>query len=101
MKRTPLKRKTPLKRGGKLRRVSKKRRKQNEFYSDVREKFLGNTPVCQVCQFRMASQVHHRRGRFGDRLNEVEFFLAVCFECHDKIHHNPAWAYRMGYMIKR
>ena len=101
MKRTPIKRKTPLKRSGKLRRVSKKRRKQNEVYSDVREKFLSNTPVCQVCQHRMASQVHHRRGRFGDRLNEVEFFLAVCFECHDKIHHNPAWAYRMGYMIKR
>ena len=101
MKRSPLKRKTPLRRGGKLRRVSAKRRKQNEVYSDVREKFLGNTPVCQVCQSKMASQVHHRRGRFGDRLNEVEFFLAVCFECHIRIHMNPAWAYAKDYLVKR
>ena len=48
MKRSPLKRKTPLKRGGKLRRVSAKRKGQNEVYRDVREKFLGNNPVCQV-----------------------------------------------------
>jgi hypothetical protein len=101
MKRSPLKRKTPLKRGGKLRRVSAKRKGQNEVYKDVREKFLTNNPICQVCRCKMASQVHHRRGRFGDRLNEVEFFLAVCFECHHEIHHNPAWAYERGYMVKR
>jgi 5-methylcytosine-specific restriction endonuclease McrA len=101
MKRSPLKRKTPLKRGGKLRKTSSKRRRQNEVYKDVREKFLCNNPVCQVCLFRMSSQVHHRRGRFGDRLNEVEYFLSVCFECHHKIHQNPQWAYRMGYMISR
>jgi hypothetical protein len=27
--------------------------------------------------------------------------LAVCFECHHEIHHNPAWAYERGYMVKR
>ena len=101
MKRSPLKRKTQLKRGGKLRRVSKKRKGQNEVYKDVREKFLGNNPVCQVCRCKMASQVHHRRGRFGDRLNETEFFLAVCFECHHKIHQNPQWAYAKDYMVNR
>ena len=101
MKLSPLKRKTPLKRGGKLRRVSPKRKGQNEVYKDVREKFLTNNPVCQVCRCKMASQVHHRRGRFGDRLNEVEFFLAVCFECHHQIHMNPAWAYAKDYLVKR
>jgi len=101
MKRSPLKRKTPLKRSGRLRPVSKKRAKQNATYKQVREKFLGNNPICQVCRCKMASQVHHRRGRFGDRLNEVEFFLAVCFECHERIHHNPVWAYAKDYMVKR
>lgn len=101
MKRSPLKRKTPLKRGGKLRKTSSKRRRQNEVYKDVREKFLCNNPVCQVCKTKMSSQVHHRRGRFGDRLNELEFFLSVCFDCHHKIHMNPKWAYDMGYMISR
>ena len=101
MKRSPLKRKTPLKRSGKLRRVSAKRKGQNEVYKDVREKFLTNNPVCQVCKCKMASQVHHRRGRFGDRLNEVEFFMAVCFECHHWIHHNPQIAYAKDYLVKR
>jgi len=54
-----------------------------------------------VCQCKIATQIHHRRGRFGDRLNEVEFFLAVCFECHIKIHMNPAWAYAKDYLVKR
>jgi hypothetical protein len=27
--------------------------------------------------------------------------LAVCFECHHKIHMNPAWAYAKDYMVKR
>ncbi len=100
MKRSPLKRKTPLKRGGKLRRVSAKRKKQNEVYRDVRVKFLTNKPLCEICG-RLASQVHHRRGRFGDRLNEVEYFLAVCFECHNRIHKNPTWAYARDYLVKR
>jgi hypothetical protein len=65
VKRTTLKRKTPLKRGGKLRRVSAKRKGQNEVYKDVREKFLTNNPICQVCRCKMASQVHHRRGGSG------------------------------------
>jgi hypothetical protein len=34
-------------------------------------------------------------------LNEAEFFLAVCFECHHKIHQDPKWAYAKDYMIKR
>jgi hypothetical protein len=27
--------------------------------------------------------------------------LAVCFDCHHKIHMNPAWAYAKDYMVKR
>jgi len=101
MKRTALKRKTPMKRSGKINKVSVKRKRQNEVYKDVREQFLSQNPVCQVCKSKMASQVHHRRGRFGDRLNEVEFFLSVCFECHHEIHQNPKWAYEKAYMLKR
>jgi len=101
MKRTALKRKTPMKRSGKINKVSVKRKRQNEVYKDVREQFLSQNPVCQVCKSKMASQVHHRRGRFGDRLNEVEFFLSVCFDCHHEIHQNPRWAYEKTYMLKR
>lgn len=93
---------TPLKRGTKrLKPVSKKRSKQNAVYSDVRKEHLAKHPKCQVCEMIPSDQIHHRRGRWGERLNESEFFLAVCQPCHVKIHNDPAWAYSHGFLLKR
>jgi hypothetical protein len=84
-----------------LRRVSKKRAKQNRLYAKVRKEYLEQNPVCEVCRSRLSSQIHHKRGRFGERLTEQEHFLGVCFACHNQIHHNPSWAYAKDYMIRR
>ena len=100
MKRTPLKRKTPLKRGGRLNPVSKKRAKQNKVYSIARAEYLEQNPLCEICE-KKADQIHHKRGRFGDRLNEKEFFMAVCMTCHNWIHGNPIEAYSKGYLLTR
>lgn len=100
MKRTPLKRKTPLKRGGRLRPVSKKRAKQNKEYFIYRNLYLNNHPTCERCGSK-ASQIHHKRGRFQDRLNEMEFFMSVCHSCHEWIHRNPLEAYAKGYLLLR
>ena len=88
MKRSPLKRKTPMKRGGRLRPVSKKRAKQNKAYSEFRKDHLSKNPFCEICGER-ATQIHHKRGRFQERLNDTEFFMAVCMACHNWIHRNP------------
>ena len=100
MKRSPLKRKTPLKRGGRLRPVSKKRAKQNRAYSVNREVYLNYHPACEICG-KKATQIHHKRGRFQDRLNEMEFFMSVCHSCHEWIHRNPLEAYAKGYLLLR
>ena len=100
MKRSPLKRKTPLKRGGRLRPVSKKRAKQNKEYSIYRNLYLNNHPACERCGSK-ATQIHHKRGRFQDRLNEMEFFMSVCHTCHEWIHRNPLEAYAKGYLLLR
>jgi 5-methylcytosine-specific restriction endonuclease McrA len=56
--------------------------------------------MCEVCG-KKAGQIHHKKGRFGDRLNEKEHFMAVCMACHDWIHKNPMEAYAKGYMLLR
>lgn len=56
---------------------------------------------CQVgvkgCTGR-ATQRHHilRRSRGGG--DEVENTTDACFNCHEHIHRNPAWAYENGWL---
>jgi len=100
MKRSSLKRKTPLKRGGRLKPVSKKRAKQNKVYSAVRLEYLQHNPLCERCG-KKADQIHHKKGRFGERLNDKDFFMAVCMTCHNWIHSNSIEAYSKGYLLFR
>ena len=81
--------------------MSHKREQQNLLYRKLRQEYLADHEKCECCKVRPANQVHHKRGRWGDRLNEVAYFLAVCSMCHDEIHHYPQWAYGKGYLIQR
>lgn len=81
--------------------VSDKRAEQNAEYSKLREAFLKEHPVCQVCGSAEAEDVHHRAGRSNDLLCEVRYFLAVCRTCHNHIHDDPEFAKQNGYMILR
>jgi hypothetical protein len=89
-----------MKRSGRLRPVSKKRAKQNKAYSEFRKDHLSKNPFCEICGER-ATQIHHKRGRFQERLNDTEFFMAVCMACHNWIHRNPKEAYAKGYLVLR
>lgn len=115
MKRTPLKRKSSLKNNAPfrsaarsslkaskpMRRVSQRRAKENKTYSIVRKEYLTVNPKCEVCNHAPACDIHHRRGRWKSRLTDATFFLAVCRTCHDRIHHNPEWAYAAGLLLPR
>ena len=101
MKRTPLKR------------VSSKRSKELREYAKLRKAFLEAHPYCQVWIQEaiingtsrnnppLSTDIHHVRGRWGKRLNDITNWLAVCRESHHRIHSNPAWAYERGYLTKR
>lgn len=89
MKRTP------------LRKVSKKRSSQMSRYSKLKKAYMEEFPVCEVCKHLSSVDIHHRKGRDGDRLNHTIFWLAVCRLCHDTIHANPIWATKYGYTISR
>lgn len=98
---TPLTRRTPLVshsspcRGGPLPRVSAKRARDNRTYSVLRREFLTTHPFCQVCSLA-ATDVHHRRGRVGADLLDVDHWSALCRECHRLVTERPAWAMELG-----
>lgn len=82
-----------------LKRVSDKRKKQEALYSIARKEFLTKNPNCEICG-GPATDVHHRNGREGERLNDTEWWMALCRSCHSEVHANPAHSYEMGYMVK-
>lgn len=81
-----------------IRPVSKARSKQVKLYSKLRKIHLIEVPVCEVCKSRAASEIHHKRGRIGELLNDRTHFLSTCEVCHRLIHKAPKWAAEKGYI---
>lgn len=96
----------------KIKRRSNKRAKQERLYLKLRDKFLQENPQCAVhklkfhdpwggVHFCVATQVHHKKGRIGDLLTDVRYFLPVCDEGHKEIEDNPKWAKEQGFSLNR
>ena len=84
---------------------SPKRAKQEREYSKVRRTFLLSSPVCtaqlpNICTHH-STDVHHKKGRIGELLTDVTFFLSVCRQCHDWIEMHPIEAKELGFSISR
>ena len=79
--------------------VSKNQKKRLEKYLQLRNEYLQNNPVCEVCKTKPSGEIHHRKGRDGNNL--FGYFLAVDRECHRYIEENSEWAKSMGYTISR
>ncbi len=69
--------------GARLKPVSDKRKILNKEYSEARKE---------------ATDIHHKSKR-GKNLSSQQTFMAVCRNCHTRIHDNPAWARELGYLI--
>jgi hypothetical protein len=89
MKRTP------------IRRVSTKRAKQLKEYMVLRSDYLAAHRTCELCKCAQSKDIHHRAGRVGTRLNDTSLFMALCRECHDWVHSNPAVSYEKGYLLRK
>jgi len=48
-----------------------------------------------------ATQIHHRKGRVGNLLIDMRWWMAVSEEGHRKIHNDPKTSYEKGYMVPR
>lgn len=70
--------------------MSKKSRCGSKRYGrtwkKIRNEYIKYHPVCEVCQIKESSEVHHivpiSEGGKHDKGN----IMAVCRECHDEIH---------------
>jgi hypothetical protein len=81
---------------------SKKRAKEEAEYSKVRLAYLKIFPVCEVLNCgNKSTEIHHRQGRIGALLTDVNHFLAVCEPCHKYIEMHPAWSKEQGYSESR
>lgn len=77
---------------------SDKRKVQEAIYSDLRKVFLNQNPRCERNKTHEATEVHHKAGRNGNRLNDISEFMAVCRDCHRYIHENPKEARAKGWL---
>ena len=78
--------------------MSQKRAKEVQEYMKLRQKFLEEFPICEVCTKKLSSDVHHKDKR-GKNFLEVDTWLSVCRDCHTIIHANPSWARKNNYLI--
>lgn len=67
-----------------VRKVSHKRAEQMTEYMKLRNEYLALYPVCEVedCN-ELSCDMHHQRGKEGERLLDTNYFMAVC-----RNHHN-------------
>lgn len=105
MKRKALRR-TPFKpKAGKkwkpLKRVGKKMKGSLVKYGQAKLQYLEEHLICEVCCKVEATQLHHKAGRLNALLWDKRYFLAVCFDCHQKIETKRAWAIENGYSLDR
>jgi uncharacterized Zn finger protein (UPF0148 family) len=82
--------------------VSAKRAVENKEYARLRKEYLEAYPGCEVVEcHQRATMIHHIKGRENDLLTDVNYFLAVCSHCHDRIHADTNWAKANGYSEMR
>lgn len=76
----------PVKNTQTIKPLTKERSAQNRLYLKLRAQFLRDHPICQVnieCIKAPATEIHHKKGRIGNLLTDVRYFLACCRACHD------------------
>jgi hypothetical protein len=86
---------------------SPKRAAQERIYSARAKVFLHGEDgdEYRACEFpgcgRVASEVHHRRGRVGALLLDERYWSALCRPDHEFATVNPARAYELGISERR
>jgi len=93
--------KKTLKRKGYIKQVSNKKAKELSKYKRLRDEYMKVNSFCEVrgCS-RKATDLHHRVSR-EFALLDIDVFMAVCRECHNKIEENDKWARDNGYKLSK
>lgn len=79
---------------------SEEGKERMEVYGAINRMFLLMNLECAICN-NNSEEVHHQKGRIGDLLYDVRFFLPVCRTCHVFIEKHPETAYMNGWSLLR
>ena len=94
---------------------SKVMRGKMAYYNIRKRVFLQANPVCDACDrladesatpypirkpTHPATEIHHKRGRFGKLLLDERFWVGVCSPAHRFIHDNPEIARKAGLLAQ-
>lgn len=82
--------------------VSPKRAGQVAEYVKLKREYLALYPMCEVpdCDLRSV-EIHHQRGKEGERLTDVNYFMAVCRPHHDEFTEHSKEAIEKGHSVSR
>jgi hypothetical protein len=84
-----------------IRKVSVKRAKQLNAYESSVRAFMDQHLICQRCHVFPSIHCHHSRGRIGMLLLAVQFWRALCVQCHTWCHAHPDAARREGLICEK
>lgn len=100
VRRVPLTARTGLQRATRLAAVSRKRRRELAEYRRLRDAFLAGHRVCEFPGCYAPSRVvHHKRGRFGARLVDVDWWAAACLFHNDYAETNTGHSLAVGWLV--
>lgn len=85
-----------------INKVSPKRAVQNAEFAKLKRQYLELYPVCEEegCQC-LSVDVHHQGGKEGERLLDVNFFIALCRDHHNYYTENSREAIEKGISVSR
>lgn len=85
-----------------INKVSKKQAVILAKYSVLRIQFLSR-PENKICPItgKPTTDIHHKKGRLGDLLLDINFWVALSRDGHRFVEENPVWAKENGYSLDR
>jgi hypothetical protein len=82
--------------------VSPKRAGQVAEYVKLKREYMALYPVCEVPECNLRSvEIHHQRGKEGERLTDINYFMAVCRPHHDEFTEHSKQAIKDGHSVSR
>lgn len=74
------------------------------IYSPIAKKFREDNPLCEIngpgCTVKTEC-VHHSKGRIGELLTDVKYFMAACYPCNLWVETDDAAARDRGFKISK
>lgn len=105
LKRTPIKRSAkPIAKKAAPKKIADKRRSEISLYTKERKLYLAVNKQCLASLHgctKVATDVHHKKGRENKLLLDKQYWLPVCRSCHDWITEHSKEAIEMGLSVSR